>query len=681
MSTSCTSSTPRPKRPSGSLAIRRRSTLVAAVLVTALVAVAVVAALGGWPFARENPLGPAPGPSAATDTWTTGDKDAIGTAIDRTSPVWFTAVHGAIADVLYPRVDQDNVRQFGYLVTDGSSFLFDETVDGAAVSRVTDPRALTYETTVSDPKHGFSLIHDFATDPARPVVLERTSLVGRTNGLHVYAYVVPHLRDSGLGQSAGFHGKLGWVTREGRWLVAGGAGNGPRVAGFLRRDDGLAQLRAFRLTRQYSSADNGRVTLTWEVPASGSWTEGLAFGPSRSAAEQALGASLSKGFDAVSSAYRDGWIRYAKGLDTLGGRAPDLWYHSAEVIKMAEDKQQPGAIVASLALPWGDSVQDDPRDVGYRKVWPRDLYHAARALLAAGDTATVLDIARFMKRQQQSDGSMPQNTDLSGTPIWPGQQLDETADAILLSKLVADTLPTDQRPDIAAAAGYIAAHGPATGQDRWEENSGWSPSTIASEIAALRAAGRSDLAAAWDAGLDGWTYTQQGWYVRIAPNGRPDALDDVTIANGGGVWPQQSITDPSFLELVRLGVRSAKDPHILSTLAVMDRQVPREQGLLYGRYPNDGYGERYIGGSPPGVGHAWPLLTGERGVYTVLAGGDASSYAEVMTLAAGNESLIPEQVWPSTGMPTGSARPLVWSHAEFIILERAVLTGVVADRQ
>jgi glucoamylase len=647
------------------------------------VAVAVVAALEGWPFATENPLGPAPGPSAATDTWTTGDKDAIGTAVARTSPVWFTAVHGAIADVLYPRVDQDNVRQFGYLVTDGSSFLFDETVDGAAVSRVTDPRALTYETTVFDTRHGFSLVHEFATDPARPVLLERTSLVGRTGGLHVYAYLVPHLRDSGLGQSAGFHGRLGWVTREGRWLVAGGAGGGPRAAGFQRRNDGLVQLGTFRLAHQYSSASDGRVTLTWEVAASSPWIEGLAFGSTQAAAEQALDKSLATGFDAVSKAYRDGWIGYANGLDSLGGRAPDLWYHSAEVIKMAEDKQQPGAIVASLALPWGEWVQDDPRDVGYRKVWPRDLYHAARALLAAGDTATVLDIARFMRRQQQSDGGMPQNTDLNGSPIWPGQQLDETADAILLSKLMADRLPAGERPDIAAAASYIAAHGPATGQDRWEENSGWSPSTIASEIAALRAAGRTDIAAAWDAGLDGWTYTAQGWYVRIAPNGHPDAFDEVTIANGGGVWPQQSITDPSFLELVRLGVRGANDPHILSTLAAMRSHVPGEQAqqLLYGRYPNDGYGERYVGGSPPGVGQAWPLLTGERGIYTVLAGGDASSYASVMTLTAGNESLIPEQVWPSTGTPTGSARPLVWSHAEFIILERAVLTGVVADRE
>ena len=635
-----------------------------------------------WIYAPSALLGPAPGPSAGADVWTTGDKDAIGTAYERTSTVWFTAVHGALADVLYPTVDQDNVRQFGYLVTDGATFVFDETEDGVVTSRVTDSRALVYETTVTDRMHGFSLVHDFAADPSRPVVLERTRLTGRTRGLHVYAYLVPHLRDSGLGNSAGFDGNLGWVTRDGRWLATGGAMSGARVAGFLRRNDGYQQLRRFHLTSQYQSASDGRVSLTWEVSTAAAWTEGLALGSSRQAASDALKASLAAGFDAISTAYVDGWRGYAQSLDHLGGAATDLWYHSAEVIKMAEDKTHPGAIVASLALPWGDTVQDDPRDVGYRKVWPRDLYHAARALYAAGDVQTAMDVARFMRKQQRSDGSMPQNTDLFGTPIWPGQQLDETADAILLSKLLANRLPTDQRPDIASAASYIAQHGPQTEQERWEEVSGWSPATIAAEIAALRAAGRTDLAAQWNANLERWTYSSLGSYLRIAPNGNPNAVDDVQIANGGGDFPQQQILDPSFLELVRLGVRSAKDPRILSSLAQTDAAVRVDiDGMPYfHRYPHDGYGERLPGGSPPGVGRAWPMLSGERGVYTALAGGDPSPYLSAMTAAAGSEQLIAEQVWDSSpGGPTGSARPLIWAHAEYIILAKAAATGTVDD--
>lgn len=639
-----------------------------------------VATTRGWPPGSQEPAA-APGPSVADDGWTTGNKDAIGTSYERTSLVWFTAVHGALADLLYPTVDQDNLRQFGYLVTDGATFLFDETADGSVTSRVTDARALTYETTVVDPSHGFSLVHRFATDPARSVILERTRLVGGGPRLHVYAYLIPHLRDSGLLQSAGFDGDRGWVSRDGRWLVAGGAGMGARTAGLVRHGDGLAQLRSFRLDHRYSRAGPGRVTLAWEIPTRSSWTEGIAFGSGLEATEQALSASLGRGFDAVADAYRLGWLGYAASLDSLAGRAPDLWYHSAEVIKMAEDKHQPGAIVASLALPWGDKGSDEPRDVGYRKVWPRDLYHAARALLAAGDTSTALDIARFMRRQQLDDGSMPQNTDLAGAPIWKGQQLDETADAILLSTALAGRLSEAERPDVVAAAEYIASNGPATGQDRWEENAGYSPATISAEIAALRAAGRGDLAASWSAGLESWTFCSNGWYLRIAPHGRPNAIEDVTLANGGGVYPQQALTDPSFLELVRLKVRGPSDPRILATLAATDAAV-RGGGsqALFHRYPNDGYGELSPAGAPPGRGHAWPLLTAERGVYTVLAGRDAGPFLRSVTSMAGSEQLLPEQVWEDSAEPTGSARPLVWAHAEYLILARAVITGVVVDQ-
>jgi len=637
--------------------------------------VAAVVTWRGLPFTPTASLGAAPGPSAATDTWTTGDKDAIGTAYERTSPIWFTAVHGAIADVLYPTVDQDNVKQFGYLVTDGTSFVFDETRDGVAYSVVTDDRVLTYRTVVRDPKHGFSLEHEFATDPARSVLLERTRISGAA-GLHVYAYLVPHLRDSGLGQSAGFDGEFGWVSKEGRWLVAGGAASGSRVAGYLRRNDGLAQLSRFQIANQYTSAGEGRVTLTWEVDASKPWTEGIAFGGSRSGAENSLRASLGAGFDEVLEQYGDGWRRYIQS--TSGGqRYPPLWFHSLQVIKMAEDKTHPGAIVASLALPWGDHVEDDPIDVGYRKVWPRDLYHAARSLIAAGDVDTAMEVARFMRKQQQPDGSMSQNTDLTGTRIWEGQQLDETADAVLLSALFANLLPADQRPNIAAAADFIATHGPQTQQERWEENSGYSPATIAAEIAALRVAGLNSLANQWSAKLESWTYSGQGWYVRISPSGHPDAVDDVTLANNGGVFPQQFLVDQSFLELVRLGVRGPKDPRVISTLAATDEKL-RVRNYFY-RYPFDGYGELTAGGTPPGLGHLWPLLSGERGVYTVLAGGDPFAYVDAMTAAAGSEQLIPEQVWQDTALPTGSARPLVWAHAEYVILASAMATGVVAD--
>jgi glucoamylase len=414
-------------------------------------------------------------------------------------------------------------------------------------------------------------------------------------------------------------------------------------------------------------------------------------GPSRAAADAALDATMKKGAAGAFAAYREGWRHYAAGLTAFVGATP-MFFHSAEVIKMAEDKLHPGAIVSSLAVPWGDVATDDAIDVGYRKVWPRDLYHAANGLLAAGDVATATDVLRFMGKQQQADGSMPQNTDLEGKPVWTGQQLDETADAILLAARLSGKA---SGPDVAHAADYIVANGPATQQERWEEASGYSPATIAAEIAALRAASRVggvhastwlSTAARWDASLESWTFTHtgalgSGYYLRISPDGKPDSAEPIDIANGGGVWDQREIVDPSFLELVRLGVRQPDDPRILGTLKVVDANdsYATGRGIAWYRYPHDGYGEKNPGSAPPGQGHPWPLLSMERAVYTVLARDRGILTLPVVGIEQPDE-LIGEQVWEDTGLPTGSARPLVWAHAEYIVLAKAIATGAVDDR-
>jgi len=636
----------------------------------------------------------APVASVGADHWTTGNKDAIGTSANRQSNVWFTAAHGTLADVLYPTVDADNLRQLGFIVTDGSSFFFDAAVQGQAGSRVIDDRALSYVLQVEDPTHGFSLVTEIATDPDRAVVVVRGHLAGNTSRLSVYAYLVPHLGGSGAGQTAFFEGARGYVSKRGVWLAASTPSN-MRTAGYLGHGDGFEQLHRHALSNRYRQAGPGRVTLTWKAGSgAGSFVTALAFGSTRVEADSALDATLGRGAQDVFDSYRAGWRLYASRLTPPPDAAP-LFFYSAEVIKMAEDKLHPGAIVASLARPWADAAPDDDGDVGYRKVWPRDLYHAASALLAAGDLATAYDALRFMARQQRPDGSMPQNTNLEGKQVWNGQQLDETADAILLQVRLYEKA---SGVDIPKAADYIVANGPMTGQERWEENAGYSPATIAAEIAALRSAARwSDhahlfadravvwrkTAGAWDAALESWTFVRAGaagvnYYLRISPDGKPDSEEPISIANNGGVWDQRVIVDPSFLELVRLGVRNADDPRIVSTLKAIDNVSRAKLGWY--RYPHDGYGERNPGSAPPGQGHVWPLLTGERGVYTVLAGGDGKGYLGELQLRAGSEQLLGEQVWEADGSPTGSARPLVWAHAEYIILAKAVATGTVDDR-
>jgi glucoamylase len=541
-------------------------------------------------------------------------------------------------------------------------------------------------------------VSQFATDPERPVVVVKGRLgssCGSSAGLKVYGYAVPHLAGTGAGQSAFFEGSRAYVHKGGVWLAIGGdMAAGDRTAGFLGHGDGYDQLHKDGLSNLYRQAGPGRVTLTWRLNEKSSvWTTFLALGSSRVAADAALDATMNKGADAVVAAYRAGWQGYASGLTSFQGATP-MFFYSAEVIKMAEDKLHPGAIVASLALPWGDTAGDDTIDPGYRKVWPRDLYHAANGLLAAGDTATASDVLRFMGAQQLPDGSMPQNTDVDGRQVWKGQQLDETADAILLAARLAGKA---SGPNVSRAADYIVANGPATEQERWEETSGYSPATIAAEVAALRAATRllgvnaaryAATAARWDASLESWTFTRtgplgsDGYYLRISPDGKPDTAEPIDIANGGGVWDQREIVDPSFLELVRLGLRRPDDPRIIATVKVIDSADAWTSGPRFGwyRYPHDGYGEKNEGSAPPGRGHIWPLLSGEHGVFEVLsAGADTPTFQANLEVFAGSEQLLPEQVWEQTDLPTGSARPLVWAHSEYIILAKAIATGIVDD--
>jgi glucoamylase len=643
----------------------------------------------------------APASRSAPDHWTSGNKDAVGTARSTASPVWFTAVHGTVADLLYPTVDMDNVRQFGFLVTDGSSFFFDASQQGVASSRVTDDRALTYELRVEDTAHRFSLVTEVATSQDGPVVVVRTRLIGDTSRLHVYAYLVPHLAGSGNGQTAFFDGGRGYVSKGHTWLaVATGDARGDRTTGYLGHGDGYDQLHNHVLNHRYRQAGPGHVTLTWELPQGQTWTSELALGATRQGADAALDAATRHGPQAVFDAYRAGWRDYASSLVAPQGVAP-LFYYSAEVIKMAEDKRHPGAIVASLALPWGDTSTDDAVDPGYRKVWPRDLYHAASGLLAAGDESTAADVARFMGRMQRPDGSMPQNTNLEVMPIWTGQQLDETADAILLAVRLSRLLALGEGPDIARAADYIVRSGPRTQQERWEEAAGYSPATIASEIAALdaavlwsrkkgvstdRAALWASTARRWDAGLEAATFVKggplgAGYYLRISGDGNPSSSELLDLANQGGVWDQREIVDPSFLELVRLGVRQASDQAVIATIGAVDAASSGQARnmAMWRRYPHDGYGERNEGSAPPGQGHLWPLLTGERGVYSVLARQDGRPFVTGLEWLAGADQLLGEQVWEGTGLPTGSARPLVWAHAEYLVLARSVATGVVND--
>jgi glucoamylase len=321
---------------------------------------------------------------------------------------------------------------------------------------------------------------------------------------------------------------------------------------------------------------------------------------------------------------------------------------------------------------------------------------------------------------------------LDGTPYWDGIQMDETALPILLVDLAAREGALDARerdmywPMVRRAASFLVRHGPVSPQDRWEEEPGYAPFTIATEIAALLVA--ADLADAhanktaadylrktadaWNASIERWLYVSgtelarlhgvDGYYVRVAEPGRADAASPshgfVPIKNRP---PDQSkgaaalMVSLDALAFVRFGLRAADDPRIVSTVKVIDAtlRVETPRGPAWHRYQGDAYGE-HADGEPydgTGIGRAWPLLTGERAHYELAAGRTdvAQRLAQAMEALAGESGLLPEQVWDSAAIPdrelfigqaSGSAMPLVWAHAEYVKLCRSLRDGEIFDR-
>ena len=252
------------------------------------------------------------------------------------------------------------------------------------------------------------------------------------------------------------------------------------------------------------------------------------------------------------------------------------------MLKASEDKTFPGASVASLASPWGQAVSaGDPNNTyfgSYREVFARDLYETFTGLQAIGDLETAEQTVRFLfERQQLPNGSMPRNSLINGkvAPDSFGVQLDETAYPILMALQagITDAAPSIPRTSSRRRTSWCL-RGPAFGVERWEEQDGFSPSTIASEIAGLVAAAviaaqngdqqRARLYAAtadaFQRQVKGWTVTQTGllsdqpYFIRLSKTGDPNAAISYNLGNGGPTLDQRAVVDAGFLELTRLGI-------------------------------------------------------------------------------------------------------------------------------
>jgi len=730
-----------------------------AALVVGLAAAPSAAGVAAQPSPTPTPT-TAPGAPGVMSHYDLARKDCLGTARNTSSKVWFTVANGVLSDVYYPTIDTTNVESLQYIVTDGSTFTDLQTRDMTYTVTALDDSGMACRVTSSAKSGRYTLTTDYFTDPQRASVVLRTRLKATRgpDNLRLYARLDATVNGNGGGGTTNAGADDAVVDTSTRTRVpvsldtvtattAANRDYATPVYAALRADrgflavssgyagtasDGLTQLDAdHRLSTTFDAAAHGNVVQTAQLDLRGgrSVTLALGLGSTQAGAVRTAGASATADPEATLAQYLRGWKAYDRGLTPpAGGRGTPgagltdqqrralerTYYLSANVLKASEDKTFPGAVVASLASPWGQAVAaGDPAQTyfgSYREVFARDLYETFTGLVATGDLATARATVRFLfERQQQADGSIPRNSLVSGklAPDSFGVQLDEVAYPILMARTIGLTDKAFYLAHLKPAADYVVAHGPAFGSERWEEQAGYSPSTIAAEIAGLAAAGaiaekNGDAAGAriyratadhYQRMIKTWTVTSTGplsadpYFIRLSKTGDPNAATVYNLGNGGPDADQRAVIDAGFLELPRLGILPSSDPDVARSLSVVDQVVKRTttSGEGFYRYgtssvgSEDGYGDCNVGDSTSctvqgkpwagvcdaqvqnqGSGHLWPVLAGERGEHAVATGDlrAAAGAWKSMAATASGVGLIPEQAWEDDAVapsPFGTA--------------------------
>jgi glucoamylase len=648
------------------------------------------------------------------------------------SRLWFTIGGGIVNEVYHPRVDIPQIRDLGFLVADGRGFwvevkrLWQHTVEmlapGIPAVRVVHRH------------ERFELRLQVVPCVERDALLIDVVLSGDED-LRPYALLAPHLGGTGMGnhaEVADHRGRRLLWAQQGPFALALAAicdgqsdAFGRASAGYVGASDGWQDFaRNGAMTWEYASAGPGNVALMGELPRASLLA--LAFGSSPESAATLALTALFEPFERMRDRHIAQWTEWysrcrapLEYLDALPAICAEQFHISRMVLRTHQDKTYPGAMVASLSIPWGNTKEERE---GYHLVWPRDLVECAGALLAVGAVREAGNTLRYLRATQLADGHWNQNQWLGGKPYWTGVQLDETALPVLLAVLLAEC-DSRERTEVAdmvrRALSYIVRHGPASDQDRWEESAGLNIFTLTACIAALVSGAQYlapdarelalDFADFWNSRLEEWIavrdtplarrYGIPGYYVRVAPPqaiGDRGAVDRVLSLKNHEFDPGLPAAcqfGVDFLQLVRFGLRRCDDPLIAGSILLADAflKVDTPYGPCWRRYYGDGYGEHDDGSAYDGVGRGrpWPLLTGERGHYEIACGKDPLPLMEAMARMTSPGGMLPEQVWDaapvpqrglSAGRPTGSAMPLAWTHAEYLKLVASRALGRPFDR-
>ena len=635
------------------------------------------------------------GPGAATG-WGPGRKQGFGTSPGRQSRVWFTIADGNLSDVFFPAVDRPALLGLRFLVAAPGSPPVDDAAEAEHEVRWLEPGIPCFE--VESRHLEYVLKTTFATDPDSDALVVSGDFKPEMPDVRLYLQASPHGRADAAVLPREPPALI--ARQEEVWIAIVGPFSRCSV-GYLNSSDLLVDLHDNdgAMTVEYQEATDGFVALGAQLGfESGPFHLAVGFGDSAEAAESVARRASSGGGSGLRQRFVDAWrteSALSPNVLKVAGDGGDLARCSLSLLRCLEDKQHRGAFVAAPAAPWGLP------DQSYARVWTRHLYHIATALLDAGDDGAARRALRYLEATQREDGSWPQSMSVSGRACGRAHELDEVALPILLCwRLgIAGALDHDPYPTLVGpAAAFLAAHGPGTPLDRWEDAGGLSPSTLATVIAALVVAAAfadesgQDAAAdhliavadCWNDRLDAWTYARTfRHYVRLGWE-----LE-------GGARPEDGGIAVEFVELVRRGLRRADDPRIQSSLVTADAplRIQLREGPVWRRFVGDTYGESDDGrpwaSDRPGHGRPWPLLTGERGHLALANGEPVAEYVLALEACAGSELILPEQVWDGRDIPrqgllrgraTGSASPLGWAHAEYLKLLIAFATAELPDR-
>ena len=642
--------------------------------------------------------GQAPGapnnPNEASSVWSYAGKQGIGTSYEQydtnntysdsgptneISKVWFSLAQGIVTETAFGEIDRAQIKDLQFLVT-GNSFFDEEKVDTKSTVDYLHkdssgrPISPAYRLVNTDKEDKYTIEKHIFTDPDRQTLFTRVIFTANEDNITPYVLVNPHMGNIGNDDVA-FVSEDSLNARNGGdnyyLSVKSNLGFEKTSAGYVGSTDGYTDLNdngVMDWTYDYTDQNRlGNVAMMAQLPTlnagqTRTFDLVVGFGHNYKKATAQADASLKEGYDSLLAKYNGegsaiGWEDYIASLSNLpamiantGDNGKEL-YASAFVLKTMEDKSNAGALIASLSVPWGDTVNANNFATGYRAVWPRDFYQVAMALLALGDTKTPLVAFEYLPQVQVKSntpgnsgatGWFLQKTHVDGTLEWVGLQLDQTAMPIMLGwKLWKAGILSDNqisnyyRSMLKPAAEFLSNGGqvnintgdqqnnrminpPNTHQERWEEQFGYSPSTTAAEITGLVVVADIAANAANDPGaaefylrkadeyknnVDNFMFTTNGqrtpcrdagqYFLRITQNANPNDHGNINGGNGRPPIDETLVLDGGFLELVRYGVRKGDDLHIADTVCAFDN--PNQDENLRVKYDFTFDGKNYPG--------------------------------------------------------------------------------------